>query len=225
MWNNAGLPALPGYSFATCNRGCNRPCHAIGWTAGSEASLTLWIMQSSVLRNQSELLHEFNSPLSRAAPAAALGHVNDSLCQRNSSARGYVYVCGCVMVLDSIKHTLTITDAGLGLPLLRTQEGSIVQFDMSESGIPMGMIPAYEYSTLVVPLPRGTSVVWTSPYTMQIFSPTRHLYGSSRFHDLLTLAPGEPQRMVEAIAADIEEFICGTEQSADICIVCCQRDE
>ena len=127
------------------------------------------------------------------------------------------------MVLDRASYTLEITAAGDFLPELRMPDNEIDQLDRSKAGVPLGIVPAYDYSTEHVELRPGTSVFWISGYTTQIMNSSGELYGFYGIPDKLKAAPREPNLAVEWVASDIKQFIGNSEQNEDICMICFQR--
>lgn len=221
MWNNV-KPMLPGYVFDACNRAGRRPEHEIGCVQLSGNIVALWALRMSS-DGRSQLIAELNSALSDSTPNAALASLNDSLCQAYPDATNAVELG--VMLLNRSDHTLAVTAAGDFFAVLRTTDKNIISLDRSMAGLPLGMIRSMEYRTQFVNLAPMDSVVWISPYTMQIMSATGNLYGQVGRRDKLQSAPLQLQTALECITNDIENFIGDYDRTEDICIMCFQRIE
>jgi len=98
-----------------------------------------------------KLSGELKYHLSCESPAAALAHLNDSMC---GGATGQ-FVTLLVAILDRRSLTMTLVNAGHPAPLRRRPDGSVEVVGESARGAALGLLPGREYREMSVGIEPG----------------------------------------------------------------------
>ena len=221
MWSTIP-PHLPGYAFASCNHPRARPIHEVGCTAISKDSLALWAIESSNADARSTVRHLLANDLEIADPAKILRRANDLVCKSNSDEVSRV-VGLMLIVIHGAHNKFSVSSSMDCFSMVRTPGRCAREFNRNQFGVPLGMLPEYDYEVQTFDLAPNTVVFWLSPYTTQIGNSSSELYGSGRAQEKLNTATSGPSDLVQTMSTDILGFVGNNDQGEDICMICFQR--
>jgi sigma-B regulation protein RsbU (phosphoserine phosphatase) len=137
----------------------------------------------------------------RRHPARLMKALNEALAERKVEAR---FVSLLVLVWNAGARRFSIGNAG-ALPPIICRQAEILRPRVA--GIPLGLFPDCEYDQISVDTQPGDLVVLYSDGIPDQYNPARDEYGRRRLEEALRKAcGGGPQRVVEAIFADLDQF-------------------
>lgn len=223
------LPVVDGYSLAdyysvgTGSKGCFYDCVrlpgsstavAIGEISGHDfgaaaAQVTLY----PAIRNQLLFSH---------SPARVLDCLNASL---NVSAGQDRMAPMTLAVLDPRQHTLKIAVAGHSAPLLRKNSGSVVPAIAESGGLPLGIVRATYDEIPCLIKPGETVLLFSNDVVSGVTDPDGQPYSLDRLTEAVSRGPADPDGLIDAITADIDNFTAGQQQAGCICLVGIHRRE
>lgn len=158
--------------------------------------------------------------LTNSDPAAAVTHLNAEIA---SSGLGHRFVTFLVMVLDPLKHELTLVNAGHPPPLMLCPDGELKALGREVSSLPLGILPTQEYASMTLPIAAGCSILAFTDGVTEAMSESRETYGKDRFAKYLEHADGTIDALVKGLVADVEAFAGDGPIRDDTCIVGFQR--
>ena len=116
------------------------------------------------------------------SPAALLARVNHHLYQQLADSN---FVTCVYIVLDTTTNTLTYTNAGHNLPLLRKTTSQIEP--LPHGGIALGVLPEVEYREHTIELAPGDSLVLYTDGVTDALNAQGDSFGLSRLEDSLNV--------------------------------------
>ncbi|VTT96359.1 protein serine phosphatase with gaf sensor : Uncharacterized protein OS=Planctomyces maris DSM 8797 GN=PM8797T_18004 PE=4 SV=1: FHA: GAF_3: SpoIIE [Gemmataceae bacterium] len=163
-------------------------------------------------------------------PARAVTLLNDQMIRGGLQDR---FVTLTVMVLDPATHELTVVNAGHMNPKLfkgtRGELGEAISNDAT--GLPLGVVPGYEYEMMSVTLDLGDTITVYTDGVTDAMSPAGEMFGMDRVDRFLFPDGSElpdtvrPKRMGERLVAEVRRHAAGVPQNDDIAVVCFGRLE
>lgn len=169
----------------------------------------------------SKVANELNILLTGGVePTEAIQRVNTRLASRNP--RG-AFVTMLLAVLDQTRHEVTLVNAGHCYPLLRRENGDVVEVAQQQSGFPLGVVPEQQYAEMVVSMRPGEALVLYSDGIVDAQNEDGVHYGQSRLQSLLAGSSVSSRTLGEQIIKDIQGFVGDAEQFDDICLLCVGR--
>ena len=119
---------------------------------------------------------------------------------------------------------VTLVNAGHQPPLLRNPDGQVSQVGGGQEGLPLGVSKDACYAGTQFVLPRGGTLVLYTDGTGQATDPSGQVYGHERIRSQAAIARGGAAEIGECLANDVRQFIGGSPQRDDICLVCLGRE-
>lgn len=221
------FPTIPGYSFAAHYEPAdavggdlyfldclpdNRLVICVADACGHSLPAALSIMQFAA-----ELRHCIASC---PTVKTALHRLNRFVCSRSE---GFITFCLCLV--DVVRHSLTVVNAGHPPPLRRRQgQVALDELLAERPSLPLGVHSAEEFHPLTVALELGDEVLIYTDGVIEAMTPDRELYGRKRLRQLLEGAPrGGVQSLVSVIVEDVARFRGKAPIGDDSCIVALSR--
>jgi serine phosphatase RsbU (regulator of sigma subunit) len=136
------------------------------------------------------------------------------------------FITGVIMVLDPVRHMLTIANAGHDSPVHKSKEGLVNKFGEQEAGFPISVVDDYEYQEATVSINAGDMlVVFSDGFIDAENTDGTERFGLHRVHQVITLHRGNATSLTRAIIDEIDQFTSGAPQFDDMCLVCFRRLE
>jgi serine phosphatase RsbU (regulator of sigma subunit) len=142
------------------------------------------------------------------------------------------FVTLSAITLDPVANRLTVVNAGHFSPKVHSAaRGELIEAISNETtGLPLGVIPGFEYEAVVLPLePGDTLTVFTDGVT-DALNPGGEMFGLDRVEKFITPdeadpTSGRPERTGERLVAAVRKHAAGRPQNDDIAVVCFGRLE
>jgi serine phosphatase RsbU (regulator of sigma subunit)/pSer/pThr/pTyr-binding forkhead associated (FHA) protein len=150
-------------------------------------------------------------------PAWVLTRLNDLLCGRKS---GDHFVTSILMILDPVRETIHIGNAGHNLPVLRRAAGKLELISEDISGLPLGMYGNQKYQQKFIPLGVGDILVLYTDGVTDAMNPLGDRYGDDRFRERIQACEGGIDEVGAALIEDVGKFTGEEPQNDDMCLVC-----
>jgi serine phosphatase RsbU (regulator of sigma subunit)/pSer/pThr/pTyr-binding forkhead associated (FHA) protein len=157
---------------------------------------------------------------SEPTPDAAVGRLNRIFCDRSWEDRFVTFV---LVVLDPVRHELTVVNAGHMAPLMRRRDGTVDSIAEADAKLPLGVDYDVTYIPSTHPISAGDCVVLYTDGITEAMNNADELYGRGR---LLAQLRGD----VEGVRAlglrildDVKQFVGKRSQSDDMCLTCFGR--
>ena len=142
-----------------------------------------------------------------AEPNHIVETMNENICEGNDNC---MFVTLFVGVLDLQTGHLSYCNAGHDAPYVQDQ---LLPCD---SNLPIGVLPACQYSNQETDLESGTTFFLYTDGLTEAENADRQLFGEQRITDTITAFKGSPQELVETMTAAVHEFVGDYEQSDDL---------
>ena len=162
-----------------------------------------------------KLSGELKYHLSNASPAAALGRMNELLCQSETGR----FVTLLLAIQERHSPALTIVNAGHPVPLRRRPDGTVEEVGTPARGTALGLMPGRTYQEVRATVEPGE--VWfmyTDGFTEAI-NAKEEMFGAARLAGLLARTPGSVRTAGEQMVADVRAFQGDAPQFDDMCLV------
>jgi sigma-B regulation protein RsbU (phosphoserine phosphatase) len=149
------------------------------------------------------------------SPGAVLARVNDTLAPDNDTSMFLTVFCA---LLDVKTGQLVVASGGHNPPLLSTAAGCA--FMQVPKGVPVGPMEGIRYEEKTFQLTKGDTLFIYTDGVTEATDRQNRLYSEDRLKNYLSgLKDAEVMQVVKGVAADIETFVAGAEQSDDITMV------
>lgn len=152
--------------------------------------------------------------------AKAMQQINTSFIRSRWEDRFVTFVLALV---DPAQHEATLVNAGHMPPYLRYAAGKVEPLGDDISGLPLGVDAAYQYESKTVRLEPGQFVAMFTDGFSEALNANRELYGLERLRQRIGSPIHDVRELGEIILSDVKEFVGGTPQSDDMCLVCFGR--
>ncbi len=159
---------------------------------------------------------------SSPTPAEALSQIAAEFSRHGWDDR---FVTMVLFVLDPEQHQVTLVNAGHMPPLLRRGSGQVEEVADEIAGVPVGVLPDFEYDQATVPLAPGELLLAFTDGFSEARNAQEELFGLERLAQALQQASGNATQIGQQIVQRVEQFVGNQEQADDMCLVCFGRTE
>ncbi len=133
------------------------------------------------------------------------------------------FVTMVLFVLDGNTHQVTLVNAGHMPPLLRRRSGEVEEVADQIAGVPVGVLPDFEYEQATLPLAPGELLVAFTDGFSEARNAQDELFGLERVAEALRDAKGDAAQIGQQIVRRVEQFVGDQDQADDMCLVCFGR--
>ncbi len=181
---------------------------AFGDVAGKGVPASLIMSRiSTVVRSVVEFVDDVSQ---------AIEKINGHMCARAVEGRFVTFV---LIILDPMKHTMSLTVAGHMSPIIRKADGSLEEFPDEIVGVPLGVVDGYPFDVVMRDIGLGETVVIYTDGVSEAMNAAGDLYGVNRLRELVKKQPAETQTIGTAIRADVRKHASGHPQNDDITLL------
>lgn len=153
-----------------------------------------------------------------SSPGAIMEVVNNSLASRNESL---MFVTLFLGFLDKSGH-LTYCNAGHDAPIILAPDGSAVPLEV-DSNVAAGIIPDYTFGQQEATLAPGSTLFLFTDGLTEAENPRQELFGMDRAFEAARAAAGHsPSAFIGQVAASVQAFVDGADQSDDLTMMAIQ---
>ncbi len=152
---------------------------------------------------------------SESCPSTAITKLNHHI----SSLGLERFVTLLCLVLDPSTGKLDIVNAGHMAPLWLKPDGSVEEPGDEASGVPIGVIENWEYELASIQVGKGDRLILYTDGINEAPAKDGKMFGISRLQKLVADERGPIQEAGDKIVGEVREFIQGTQQEDDMCLV------
>ncbi len=162
----------------------------------------------------------------------AVGLLNDQMIR--GGGLGDRYVTLAVMVIDTITHQMTVVNAGHMNPrMYQAETGELIDtISTDASGLPIGIMPGYEYESVTLQLEIGDLVAVFTDGVTDAMNPAGELFNPDAVDRCMTppddpvaAAGWRPKRVGERLVTAVRRHANGRAQNDDIAVMLFGRVE
>lgn len=147
---------------------------------------------------------------------AAMLSINEHMCDSAVEGRFVTYV---LAIVDTVKHTVRLSNAGHMPPIIRRADGTVEHFDDDELvGPPIGVVEDFPYEVETCALEPGDMIVIVTDGVDEAMNPDGEMYGAERTYELIRTGPTKAEEFGRALLADVRQHAAGRAQNDDITI-------
>ena len=151
----------------------------------------------------------------------AVNQINAAFCRNAWEDRFVTFV---LLVLDPSRHEINIVNAGHMPPFLRRLDGTVITLAPEESGLPLGVSDDYSYTMVSHKLESGDFVALYTDGFSEANNAKNELYSIERLEARIGMKTEGVTEIGRSILSDVQQFVGGTPQSDDMCLVCFGRE-
>ncbi len=152
--------------------------------------------------------------------AQAVSRINESFCRSGWDDR---FATLMVLVLDPLRHRLTIVNAGHLPVALRGGNGAVRMIGLEEGGLPLGIDADYRYDSITIDVAPSEMLALYTDGISEALDHAQRPYGLSRLERVMSGPVANAEDMGRRILADVNRYAAGQARSDDICVVCLAR--
>lgn len=153
-------------------------------------------------------------------PLKAMARINNAMSGLNLDK----FVTFLLCMLDSSRSTVTFVNAGHMPPIVSTAGGSVTVMDDSQSGLPIGIMSDYDYESVELEFPPGTTLVLhTDGVNEAMNADGVELTTEKVVADLASSQAKTPDAICRIICDSVQRHVGTSPQTDDICVVCISR--
>lgn len=123
------------------------------------------------------------------------------------------------LILDPNSNKIEIINAGHMAPLWKTAKQQIVEPGDEQAGVPIGIIDDFEYEMSHIEIQPGEQLLLYTDGINEAPNREGKMFGIARIQDLMLAADGDVKQIGNQIVRDLNQFVTGTEQADDMCLV------
>ena len=146
----------------------------------------------------------------------AIENINGHMCARAVEGRFVTFV---LIILDPLKHTMSLVMAGHMSPIIRKADGSLEEFHEDLVGVPLGVVDGYPFDVVMREIGPGETVVIYTDGVSEAMNIAGDLYGVDRLREFVRKQSADTQIMGTAIRADVRKHANGRPQNDDITLM------
>ncbi len=159
--------------------------------------------------------------LTESDPAAAVTQINTLMHEAGLTDR---FVTLALVVLDTRDHTAVAVNAGHLVPLVRRASGQLEEVGSNDAtGLPLGVMEGYSYTSSRVELNAGDSMVLCTDGIIDAMNPREQLFGNERLLTTLKNGPAAAGPLGAHLLKAVTNHASGRPQNDDITLVCVGR--
>ena len=146
----------------------------------------------------------------------AIEKINGHMCARAVEGRFVTFV---LIIIDSEKHTMSLSMAGHMSPIIRKADGSLEEFSDELVGVPLGVVDGYPYDVVTREIGPGETFVIYTDGVSEAMNIAGDLYGVDRLRTLIKTQKADTQHLGTVIRADVRKHANGRPQNDDITLM------
>ena len=178
---------------------------AFGDVAGKGVPASLIMSRiSTVVRSVVEFVDDVSQ---------AIEKINGYMCARAVEGRFVTFV---LVILDPIKHTMSLVIAGHMSPVIRKADGTLEEFPEEVVGVPLGVVDGFPFDVVIRDIAPGETVVIYTDGVSEAMNASGDLYGVDRLRELVQKGSSDTQQLGKSILADVRKHANGHPQNDDI---------
>jgi serine phosphatase RsbU (regulator of sigma subunit) len=135
-----------------------------------------------------------------------------------------LYITFLLVVLDVERHSVSVVNAGHPCPLIRRRDGRVEEVGKGNSGLPLAIMPEYEYQVVETTLAPGETVILYTDGVTDAMNAAGDRFGESLFKESLTRARWGANAAGEDVVKAVQKHVGDHLQFDDITLVLLARN-
>ena len=123
------------------------------------------------------------------------------------------------LILDANSNKIEIINAGHMAPLWKTVTKRILEPGDEQAGVPIGVIDDFEYELSFIEIQSGEQLLLYTDGINEAPNKDGKMFGIARLQDLMLSAGSDVKQIGNQVVQDLTQFVFGTEQADDMCLV------
>ena len=125
--------------------------------------------------------------------------------------------------LNLREHNMRLAIAGHPRPILRKENGDLIELGEDHASYPFGVMDDVEYAECRFGVEAGDLLTIYTDGVTELANPQREPFGTTRLKQALALDCRSPRKWVDHVTRDMQAFAGGCEQRDDVCLLCVYR--
>lgn len=159
--------------------------------------------------------------LSAGSAAEAMSSLNSEIA---TGGLGFRFITLVLLVIDPVRHLVSIANAGHLPPLLRSQEGRVKQVGQEKSGMPLGVLAQQNYQEFQLKIESGDTLLLFTDGVTEAMNAEQQIFGRARLERALEQAPPSVTEVIPYVVDEVEQYLDDRHQRDDMCLVAVRRD-
>ena len=152
---------------------------------------------------------------SEATPALAISRLNQHIADLGVE-RFVTLLC---LILEPDTGRVEIVNAGHMAPLWLKVDGTVEEPGDEATGVPIGIVDGFQYDMATIELAHGDRLILYTDGINEAPSVQGDMFGIERLQKLVAECSGSLQEAGEQIVTEVRNFVAGTQQADDMCLV------
>ncbi len=123
------------------------------------------------------------------------------------------------LILDPKSNKIEIINAGHMAPLWKTTQKRILEPGDEQAGVPIGIIDDFEYEMSHIEIQSGEQLLLYTDGINEAPNKDGKMFGIARIQELMLAADSDVNKIGTRVVQDLQQFVLGTEQADDMCLV------
>ena len=123
------------------------------------------------------------------------------------------------LILDPNSNKIEIINAGHMAPLWKANTKNILEPGDEQAGVPIGVIDDYEYEISHIEIQPGEQLLLYTDGINEAPDKEGNMFGIARIQELMMAAGSDVKHIGNQVVQDLKQFVLGTEQADDMCLV------
>ena len=153
-------------------------------------------------------------------PAVAITKLNHTIATLGVEK----FVTLLCLVLDPSTGGLDIVNAGHMAPLWLRPDGKVEEPGDEAAGVPIGILEDFKYDKASITVDQGDRLILYTDGINEAPDKSGEMFGISRLQTLVAEGRGALEEAGDKIVAEVKQFITGTQQADDMCLVIVGRN-
>lgn len=152
--------------------------------------------------------------------AKAISLLNKRICALGVD-KFITFLC---LILDPKSNRVEIINAGHMVPLWRTTTSKILEPGEEQTGVPIGVMEDFDFDKGSIEILKGEKLLLYTDGINEAPNVEGQLFGIPRLQVMLSQNAGSVKQIGDQIITELKQFIEGTEQADDMCLVVIGRE-
>ncbi|MEM7477484.1 MAG: SpoIIE family protein phosphatase [Planctomycetota bacterium] len=157
---------------------------------------------------------------SESSPSVAITKLNEKMCALGVE-KFVTFIC---LVFEPESGKMEIVNAGHMAPIWLKPDGSVSEPGYDAAGVPIGIVDSWEYESAMIEVEPGDRLIMYTDGINEAPDINGNMFGIAKLQELVAGGKGSLEDIGEHIISDVKQFIHGTAQADDMCLVILGRN-
>lgn len=123
------------------------------------------------------------------------------------------------LILDPNSNKIEIINAGHMAPLWKTASKQVLEPGDEQAGVPIGIMDDFEYEMSHIEIQSGEQLLLYTDGINEAPNQAGKMFGIARLQELMLAVDSDVKQIGNRIVHELNQFVLGTEQADDMCLV------